>query len=60
MQIKITAVTVQEKIAGFRARQTGEGSQLKGKDDNAPREFSREAFIDLIVEWVVSDDQVRI
>ena len=56
--IRSHSAHIRERIAEFRTR-TGsyQPSQLDAEQDIS-REFSREAFADLIVEWIVSDDQV--
>lgn len=60
--IKITAAAAQDDVEAF--RRTVDNSQHVARAEptgaNAAPEFSRDAFIDLIVEWVVADDQVSI
>ena len=52
--VKITAKEATARVEAWRRRQTG-GSV---EESERPRNFSREAFVDAIVEWIVADDQV--
>lgn len=53
--IKITAKAALSRVAEFRAMQTAQPVQA----DGIPRiPFSKEGFLDALVEWIVSDDQV--
>ena len=56
-KIKITAKSAQEVVAEYRAYQ-GQGYTSSGK--RARRPYSSEAFVDVIVEFIVVDDQVRV
>ena len=55
--IEITAETVAKEVANFR----GESEQPEYGTNKKPerRNYSREAFVDAILAWVVADDQVR-
>ena len=53
--IKITAMAALSRVAEFRAMQAAQPVQA----DGTPRiPFSKEGFLDALVEWIVSDDQV--
>ena len=54
--IKITAETVAKEVTNFR----GESEQSECDANQKPerRNYSHEAFVDVILAWVVTDDQV--
>ena len=52
--IKITASSVAKCVAAYRA----ECGETPDTDDTACQKFSKKAFVDAIVEWIVADDQV--
>ena len=53
--IKIIAKAALPRVAEFRAAQAARPAQA----DEAPRvPFLKEGFLDALVEWIVSDDQV--
>ena len=54
--IKITASSVAKCVAAYRE----ECGQIPETDNTTHQKFSKEAFIDAIVEWMVADDQVRL
>jgi len=55
--IPIVAQTFQARVDEYR-KQNG-STQARTEDPTLPtRAYSREAFIDAIVEWIVADDQV--
>ena len=54
--IKITASSVAKRVAAYRE----ECGQIQETDNTTRQKFSKEAFIDAIVEWMVADDQVRL
>ena len=57
-KISIMAQVAQKAINAYRQRR----GQPQTDDSQAPplqvRQYSREAFVDAIVEWIVADDQV--
>jgi hypothetical protein len=56
-KIPINAKLFQGRVDEYR-KQNG-GSQARQEDPTLPtRAYSREAFIDAIVEWIIADDQV--
>ena len=54
--IKITASSVAKRVAAY----CEECGQIPETDNTTHQKFSKEAFIDAIVEWMVADDQVRL
>ena len=59
-KISITAQVAQKAVNAYRQRhgQTQESANLSAGLPHV-REYSREAFVDAIVEWIVADDQVH-
>ena len=55
--IKITAEMVTKEVANFRGESEQSGCDANKKPER--RNYSREAFVDAILAWVVTDDQVR-
>jgi hypothetical protein len=55
LKIKIKSKEAVEYIRGFR-----EEAGSAGPDPNARKPYSKEAFVDAIVEWIVGDDQVSV
>ena len=55
--IKITAETVTKEVTNFQ----GESEQSECDANKKPehRDYSHKAFVDVILAWVVTDDQVR-
>ena len=54
--IKITAGSVAKCVAAYHE----ECGQIQETDNTTCQKFSKEAFIDVIVEWMVADDQVHL
>ena len=52
--IKITASSVAKCVAAYHE----ECGQIPQTDNTTCQKFSKKAFIDAIVEWMVADDQV--
>ena len=52
--IKITAGSVAKCVAAY----CEECGQIPETDNTTCQKFSKEAFINVIVEWMVADDQV--
>jgi hypothetical protein len=58
-KIPIVAKTFQDRVDEY--RKANGSSHARQEDPALPtRAYSREAFIDAIVEWIISDDQVRL
>ena len=58
-KIPIVAKTFQDCVTEY--RKANGGCPATREDPTLPtRAYSRETFIDAIVEWIVADDQVRI
>jgi hypothetical protein len=61
-EISITAQVAQKAVNAYRQRhgQPQESTDHDGSEGPVPRvrEYSRQAFVDAIVEWIVADDQV--
>lgn len=58
LKIPITAKGTQDIILQYR-QQKGQSPPLTSQPEEARRdEFSNEAFINAIIEWIVADDQV--
>lgn len=53
--IKITASQVQATVTEFRRRQSG---ATEPSGEISPEPFTREKFVDAVVEWIIADDQV--
>ena len=60
MKNKITAKNAVPRVATFRQDEGKPAPDIKAEEGVPRREFSREGFVDAIVEWIVADDQVRI
>lgn len=56
LKIAITGTTVLTKVAEYRRTQAG---VLSSDADGLHIEFSKEAFIEAVVEWIIANDQVR-
>ena len=54
VQIVSKSSVIQDKINAFR----GQTSTSDSTSSAVPHQFSREAFIDGILEWIIADDQV--
>ena len=54
--IKITAGSVSKQVAAYCA----EHSKNVEPNGTTWQKFSKEGFVDVIVEWIVADDQVRL
>ncbi|KAK0485399.1 hypothetical protein EDD18DRAFT_1111546 [Armillaria luteobubalina] len=60
LKIKISAKNAREAVWAYREKNPGTGvSEDMSPTDSHNREFSRETFIDVIMMFVVGDDQVR-
>jgi len=60
-KISITAQVAQKAVNAYRQRR-GQPQEASSRSEGPVphvREYSREAFVDAIVEWIVADDQVR-
>ncbi|KAJ7137399.1 hypothetical protein C8R43DRAFT_893785, partial [Mycena crocata] len=57
MKISITAKDAQPVIEEYRRRQGQPTNESNNHSSNNKRSFSREAFVDAIVEFIVGDDQ---
>ena len=59
-KISITAQVAQKAVNAFQQRRGQPQESLNHSEGPVPhvREYSREAFVDAIVEWIVADDQV--
>ena len=59
-KIEITAKNAQGPVADYRARKRQGGAQPEGPDRPADLgDFSHEAFVDAITQFIIADDQVR-
>jgi len=58
LKIKITAVEAMDAVNNYRERAGTQGACEPGGMKPVPKRFSSEAFVDGIVEWIVTDDQV--
>ena len=56
---KIDAVTVADNIVAFRQEAGLEDSGLTA-GPSSDRQFSKETFVNAILEWIVVDDQVSL
>lgn len=56
MGITITAKSAIAQVEAWRRRQQGEAEAMPTETRHS--QFSRELFVDYLVEWIVSDDQV--
>ena len=60
--IPITGKTARDRVNDYRLAQRTQASVDQGAFsplDSERREFSKEVFVEALVEWIVADDQVR-
>ena len=58
--IKITASTVQWQVEAYCTACGQPSEDLESKSGATQQKYSREAFVDAVVEWVVVDEQVQL